>query len=358
MGKEVERALERVARIEDVAIIAAMPDLHFANAVCVGAVVATRTMIFPDAVGGDIGCGMAALRFENYQGELADPAVASKLFQLLKEHVPISKHSSRVAILPEDLLASKLSAPVLEAKKHSVGRVQFASLGRGNHFVEFQRDEEGELWLMVHSGSRGIGQGIREFHGGGKGALRGIIAESDDGQAYLRDMNWALHYARESRRQMVQEVTQCVEECMGLRPCWPSYFDCQHNFVREEEYEDEPYWVHRKGAISARSGELGIIPGSMGSASYHVSGRGNTESLCSASHGAGRCKSRTEAFGSTSTERLVREMKGVWFDRRIANRLRDEAPSAYKDISVVMRAQRELVRIVRKLQPILVYKGG
>lgn len=358
MDKDVDRALARVARIDDVAILAAMPDLHYAASVCVGVAIATRTMLFPDAVGGDIGCGMSALRFGNYAGELADVGNASAILRMLAKKVPIAKHESGSSSLPDSLMSKTLSSPHLQAKKAKVGRVQFATLGRGNHFVEFQRDSAGELWLMVHSGSRGIGQAIREEHGGAKGALEGLIARSDEGQAYLQDMQWALDYAKCSRKQMVEKIAEGMQELLGLPAQWKSYIDCHHNAVRQEQHGGEGFWVHRKGAISAREGELGIIPGSMGSASFHVAGRGHEASLCSASHGAGRCKSRTDAARTTSVRKLRKEMRGIWFDTRIANRLCDEAPSAYKDISAVMRAQRDLVKIVRRLEPLLVYKGG
>ncbi len=356
-GQEVRTALTRLARVDDVAVVAAMPDAHLAKAVCVGAVVATRTRLFPDAVGGDIGCGMAAVRFDGTAEVLQERRMAARVLSMLGRRVPTANHRSAVAELPEALDARRLSALSLERKKNSIGRVQYATLGKGNHFIEFQRDEAGSLWLMLHSGSRGIGQGIREHHGGADGALSSIPANSEAGRACLQDLTWALDYAKLSRRQMAEAVCGGFEDLTGIAPAWDSYFDCHHNFVRQEEHEGERLWVHRKGAISAMEGELGIIPGSMGSSSFHVSGRGNTESLCSSSHGAGRVMSRTEARRAISAKNLNEQMKGVWFDHRIANRLRDEAPGAYKDIGAVMRAQRDLTRIVRRLSPVLVYKG-
>lgn len=352
---DVRAALRRIAELADVAAVAAMPDVHLAKGVCVGAVVATRAGLLPDAVGGDIGCGMSALRFDIRADVLTDAPTAARVLAAIGARVPTASHRSAAAALPPQLADRPLSAPSLERKKHSIGRVQFATLGRGNHFVELQRDAGGALWLMLHSGSRGIGQAIRDHHGGSDGGLRSIVADSDAGRAYLHDLAWALDYARDSRRQMSGAVAEVVHELTGAAPDWDGYIDCHHNFVRREQ---DALWVHRKGAISARADEPGIIPGSMGSASFHVTGRGNPASLCSSSHGAGRIMSRTEARRAFTTQRLADQMRGVWFDHRLAHRLRDEAPGAYKDIGAVMRAQRELTRIVRRLEPVLVYKGG
>ncbi len=354
---DVRRALDRIAELQDVAVVAVMPDVHLAKAVCVGTVVATHSHLFPDAVGGDIGCGMSALRFDTDANLLNDRIMAARVLTMLANQVPTSSHRSVNARLPDELASRKLSVSSLEKKKTKIARTQFATLGRGNHFIEFQRDAENALWLMVHSGSRGIGQGIREHHGGADGGLRSMPANSSLGQAYLHDLKWALDYARLSRRRMAEVVARRLEDVTGSVARWESYFDCHHNFVRQEKHQDRLLWVHRKGAISARLREPGIIPGSMGSASFHVEGRGDVESLCSSSHGAGRCLSRTEARRAISINKLVEQMTGIWFDHRIAGRLRDEAPGAYKNINKVMRAQKTLTRIVRRLEPVLVYKG-
>ncbi len=357
MSTEVAAALGRIARIDDVAVVAAMPDVHLARAVCVGAVVATKSRLLPDAVVGDIGCGMAALGFDGEADVLAPRTTAARVLTMLGRCVPTSSHSAADAALPPALDDRALSSPRLEAKKQSIARVQFATLGRGNHFVEFQRDSEGRLWLMLHSGSRGIGQAIREHHGGGDGALTSIDARAPSGEMYLSDVAWALDYARLSRRRMAEVVADGICKLTGVAALWDSYIECHHNFVRQETHEGRSLWVHRKGAISAREGEPAIIPGSMGTSSFHVTGRGNSDSLCSSSHGAGRVMSRTDARRAITVDKLVGQMRGVWFDHRIARRLRDEAPAAYKDIGAVMRAQRDLTRIVRRLDPVLVYKG-
>lgn len=357
LSDEVERALRRICALDDVAVVAAMPDVHLAKGVCVGAVVGTRSTLMPDAVGGDIGCGMAAVSLGVSAETLRPRQVAARVLRALADAVPTSRHRARGAALPDELAGRPLSARALDSKAATIGRVQHGTLGRGNHFVELQRDVAGELWLMVHSGSRGIGQAIRDHHGGADGGLRAIEAASEAGEAYLHDVAWALDYAASSRRRMVEAVATALRDELGAEPDWSGYLECHHNAVRREQHGNELLWVHRKGAIAAAAGEPGIIPGSMGSASFHVTGRGCAEALCSSSHGAGRVMSRTDARRAISARALVRAMTGVWFDDRLTDRLRDEAPQAYKDIGAVMRAQRELTRIVRHLEPVLVYKG-
>lgn len=359
---DVTRALARLARTEDIVHVAVMPDVHLAADVCIGTVVATERYLYPEAVGGDIGCGMSAICFAGEAERIAERTMAGALLAYMQARVPSRQHPSTSARLPAALYDRPLSAPRLEQAKARIGRVQFATLGRGNHFIELQRGNEGELWLMVHSGSRGIGQAIRDHHlvqaTPASTGLRFLDADADAGRAYLADLAWALDYAAESRRRMMEIVACGIERIAGTHALPETAFDCHHNFVRHEEHNGRALWVHRKGAISARHGEPGIIPGSMGSASFHVAGRGHPASLCSSSHGAGRVMSRTDARRAISLRALQRQMQGVWFDQRMADRLRDEAPGAYKDIGAVMRAQRELTRIVRRVEPVISYKAA
>jgi tRNA-splicing ligase RtcB len=251
----------------------------------------------------------------------------------------------------------------LENLKARDGKFQFCTLGRGNHFVELQADEQDRLWLMVHCGSRGIGQAIATHHlkkarlSGQQEKLVRFDAESADGQAYLADAAWAILYAEQNRLAIIDEVERLLREQFGLVADRASLIHSNHNHVNRETHDDGAFWVHRKGALSAFDGEPGVIPGSMGSASFHVIGRGEQESLCSSSHGAGRRFSRGEASKKINVRRLEQEMHGVWFDHRHMKMLRDEAPSAYKDIHAVMRAQRDLTRIERQVRPLLSYKG-
>jgi tRNA-splicing ligase RtcB len=359
---DVEAAIERLRRSEDVRHIAVMPDVHLAADVCVGMVVATANLLYPNAVGGDIGCGVAAIAFDGEAALLDDERTAARILAGLYRRVPVIRHHRRTGPrLPEALDVVALSSPRLDALKQAQASLQIGTLGRGNHFVELQADEAGRLWLMVHSGSRGMGQAIRDHHLGqcsaGGNGLRFLSADSPAGDAYLHDVTWALEYAEASRRTMVQGVCDVIEDVLGIPADEASYVSCNHNHVRRETHLGESLWVHRKGAMPAAEGEPGLLPGSMGTHSFHVEGRGCEAALASSAHGAGRRLSRTEARHRLSAKDVARELRGVWFDHRLAPRLRDEAPSAYKDIDDVLRAERELVRVVRRLRPLLGFKG-
>jgi tRNA-splicing ligase RtcB len=360
---DVAAAIDRIARTDDALQVAIMPDVHLSHEVCVGTVLATSRLIYPNAVGGDIGCGMAAMAFEASADLLRPEAHAARLLAALPRAVPAMRHASRaMRALPDTLSQIPLSDPKLESIRRRDGLVQFGTLGRGNHFLEFQSDEEDRLWLMVHSGSRAIGQAVRDHHltsaTRSASGLTFLDSQSPVGRAYLADMEWSRAYAGESRRAMALATADLMCELFGVRPIASSYFGCDHNHVRRETHGGREMWVHRKGASPADSGEAGIIPGSMGTESFHVVGRGNADSLCSSSHGAGRAMSRDEARRKVSPRELERQFRGVWYDHRIAHALRDEAPAAYKDVRAVMRAQRDLTRIVRTLKPVLCYKSG
>jgi tRNA-splicing ligase RtcB len=364
LADDVATAIERVARTDDVQHVAIMPDVHLSHDVCTGLVVATRQTIFPQAVGNDIGCGMAAVRFDASAALLENEHAAATLLAALYRAIPAMRHprASAVERLPDALADTPLSHAALEKLKVRDGRVQYATLGRGNHFLEFQADDDGFLWLTVHSGSRALGQAIGKHHlqraRRSNTGLMFLDVQDQAGQAYLQDMDWASRYAQTSRLAMLRAVTEIVTAQFDVHADWDSVIHCNHNHVCLERHFGDEFWVHRKGAVSAADGEAGIIPGSMGTATYHVIGRGNDESLCSSSHGAGRRLSRSEARHRIRIDDLERQLDGVWFDHRLAHQLRDEAPAAYKDIHAVMRAQRALTRIVRQCRPVLCYKGA
>jgi tRNA-splicing ligase RtcB len=359
----VSSALERLAKTDDVSHIAVMPDVHLAQAVCIGTVIATQSRLYPEAVGNDIGCGMTAIGFECEADILKTEQAAARLFKGLGQLVPTNRHSSLTQFesLPETLQQTPLSIAKLEKLKQRDARVQFGTLGRGNHFLEFQASEDNALWLMVHTGSRGIGQTIATLHlqkaATANTGLKYLEADSEAGQAYLQDIAWAYRYADLSRQAIIEAVREMMAEWFNVSADASSMIGCHHNHVQREPHFGTDYWVHRKGAISATEGEIGIIPGSMGSASYHVEGRGCEQALRSSSHGAGRSLSRYEARKTITIKDLHKQMRGIWFEERLEKPLREESPSAYKDILKVMRAQRDLVRIVRKLRPILSFKG-
>lgn len=363
LDDDVRKAVRRISLLNDARYIAIMPDVHLAHGVPIGTVIATQNVVYPEAVGGDIGCGMTALRFEMSPDAMREHQ-ATAILTALADRIPINKHRGSRApnAIPSDLRQDSLSSPTLDRMKNRDGRVQLGTLGRGNHFVELQRDRQDGLWVTIHSGSRAMGQAIMKHHldSGAvvmsKG-LRGLDVR-DTGADYLHDAAWATRYASANRLQMLFAVCETLADVCGAEPDDDSLIDTHHNHVRREQHLGSALLVHRKGASPAALDEWGIIPGSMGTESFHVQGRGCARALDSSSHGAGRRMSRSEARTTVRASDLARSMSGVWFDTRKTKGLREEAPEAYKDIHRVMRAQRELVRIKRVLSPLLNFKGG
>lgn len=362
MEPAVAAAIDRLRRAPDVQRVAVMPDVHLASDVCVGTVLATSHLVYPQAVGGDIGCGMLAVAFDVAADALSDPAVAGRVLGRLGEVVPTLRRHRRHALpWPDSLRRMELSHAAMEATRRDVGVQQLGTLGSGNHFVELQADEEDRLWLMIHSGSRGMGQAIRDHHlaraspvGSG---LKALDATTDAGLAYIRDVEWARAYAEANRRAMAECVADVLAEAVFAKPAWQTLVSVDHNHVAVEEHDGRQLHVHRKGAMPAGPGVAGVLPGSMATASFHVEGRGCEGSLWSSAHGAGRTMSRESARNSITERDLRRQMGGVWYDYRHASHLREEAPAAYKDVRAVLRAQHELVKVVRTLWPVLNYKG-
>ena len=363
LGDEVSKAIRRLRRAPDIQHVAVMPDVHLAEDVCVGVAVATREVLYPQAVGGDIGCGMLAVPFDVEAASVSDPRIAGRLLAGLGNSIPARWRNRRQTIpMPDDLSTGMLSDSKLQSIWSTTGVLEFATLGSGNHFVELQADETGRLWLMVHSGSRGIGPAIRDHHlaraesvGGG---LKCLNSGDDTGTTYLRDAALARQFAAENRRQIALLVEGTLLDTIGTGHLqWAEAITTDHNHVERETHGGLGLWVHRKGAMPAWPGQAGVLPGSMGSLSYHVVGRGCADALCSSAHGAGRILSRTEARRAITSRELRSQMGEVWYDFRQSERLRDEAPGAYKDIRAVARAQGELVKVVRVLRPVLNYKG-
>jgi tRNA-splicing ligase RtcB len=362
LDRDVSEALDRLRLAPDVQQIAVMPDVHLAAEVCIGVVVATSHLIYPQAVGGDIGCGMLAVAVNLEAVALKNPRVAAQLLNELKTAVP-ARRRNRNAVLtqPADLGNEPLSHPSLEAIRRREGYIEFATLGSGNHFLEMQSDEEGRLWLMLHSGSRALGPAIRNHHlargSPADGRFCALDAESDAGKEYLHDVLWARRFAKASRMAMADETGNALTRILKCDVSWETLIEADHNHVAMEHYGGRTLWVHRKGAMSAQLGQFGVLPGSMGSLSFHIEGRGCVEALCSSAHGAGRALSRNAARNRFTDREIRRQMEGVWYDYRLTGKLRDEAPAAYKDIRMVLKAQRELVKVIRMLRPVLNYKG-
>jgi tRNA-splicing ligase RtcB len=356
-------ALRRLASAQDVLHVAVMPDVHLVEEVCNGVAVATSDLIYPQAVGGDIGCGILAVAADSSAEPFDDERIARRILSQLNECIPSNRHSATMAAaqLPDDLRVEPLSELRLTKLAQRDGRVQLGTLGRGNHFVELQRDTDDRLWVMIHAGSRGIGQAISHWHleqaqKGARSRLPSLSASSDAGQRFLHDMEWARKYASANRRAMLQAVERTLQQVLGCGLNNSTFVETDHDHVVRETHWDREVWVHRKGAQPAAVDQPGLIPGSMGTRSYLVRGRGCATSLCSSSHGAGRALPRTIARQQIGQRQLLREMSNTWFDDQLAEHLRDEAPSAYKDVQSVMRAQRELTAIVTELRPVLVYK--
>jgi tRNA-splicing ligase RtcB len=356
---DVARSAERLCRADDVCHVVLLPDVHLARDVCVGAVIATRRLIYPAAVGGDIGCGMASVAVNAAADVIADERRAAWLLASLYREVPWNRQPERQP-WPDALEKLVLSHPALDKLAERDGRVQLGTLGRGNHFLELQADADQRLWLMVHSGSRGMGQAITAHHTRAAPRTAGLAcldATTDAGRAYLNDVAWARAYAAENRLAMLRAVELLLHEGFSATLDWSTLIHSDHDHVRRETHFGEEFWVHRKGAQPAAAGEPGIIPGSMGTATFHVEGRGCAEAWLSCSHGAGRQLSRDAARRSIGVLRFERQLEDIWFDRRRSQALCEEAPQAYKDIERVLRAQKDLVKIIRRLEPVLCYKG-
>ncbi len=357
------QAIERVRRAMDVVYVAVMPDVHLAGDVCVGTAMATRRLIYPGAVGGDIGCGMLAVAFDAPADSFRDARNAGLLLRALGERVPFQRRSRQRAFpLPGQISPADLSHPSLSSIAQDEGHLQLGTLGGGNHFIEMQADEDDRLWLMIHSGSRAMGQAVKSYHAS-RASIRSagmltLDAELDEGQAYLHDQEWARRYADANRQAMRDQVVEILRGLFNIESVRFSEIRCDHNHVQREEHFGDALFVHRKGAMLAGAGTAGVVPGSMGTFSFHVEGRGCPEALNSGAHGAGRVMARCAARDRYSQSDLRQQMQGVWFDPRRSQSLREECPKSYKDVRSVMRAQQELVKTIRQLRPVLVYKGG
>jgi tRNA-splicing ligase RtcB len=355
----VQANVERLARSEDVRHVVVLPDVHLGKLINNGCVGATVDLVYPQAVGGDIGCGFSAIGFNGTAEFLADDRNARKVIRRFYQLVPALKLPQSQG-LPAKLSDWALSEESLVKASRRDGALQLGTLGCGNHFVEFQRDDAGALWLMVHSGSRAMGQVITEFHlsraAVSSTGLKFLDARTAAGQAYLNDMAWAVEYATLNRLAIIARTVEIIGAQFGVAANEESYMNSPHNFARREWHVGQQLFVHRKSANSARRDELSLIAGSMGSPSYLVHGLGEERALCSSSHGAGRVMSRTEARQRFSPTDLKRQLGAVKHDERVLPDLCDEAPSAYRDIREVMRAQRDLVRQNARLRPMLNFK--
>ena len=381
MGVE-EAAIQQITNISQLPIlaghIAIMPDVHMGKGATVGSVIPTRSAIIPAAVGVDIGCGMCAAMTNLTADDLPESLFA--LRNQIERDVPVGfdEHKGGIPTVSgpyADILRKKhqkimerydslaMKSRLGRADEKKIGR-QIGTLGGGNHFIEVCLDSENRVWVMLHSGSRGIGNqigtvaiemakeqaAVREW-----GLVDKDLAWLDEGtaafDAYIEAMTWAQDYARLNRDTMMNLVLTGMKRRFPQMMILGEVINAHHNFTSFEEHFGQDMWVTRKGAVSARNGELGIIPGSMGAKSFIVKGKGNPDSYCSCSHGAGRKHSRNQARKLFTSLDLQEQTAGV--ECRKDDAVLDEIPGAYKDIDQVMAAQSDLVDVVATLKQVV-----
>ena len=375
-------ALDQLANVSKMPFVhhhvAAMPDVHAGLGATIGTVIPTIGAIVPSAVGVDIGCGMNALRTSLTAADLPD-----SLFNVrnrIEAAVPVGfdMHGSdpvkRSTIIPLNKRLTRILdqhpgiGRTRKKRPYDVWVRQLGTLGGGNHFIELCLDEDQAVWVMLHSGSRGIGNIIgRYFIERAKkdmGAQLGRLPDKDlayltEGTRlfddYVEAVGWAQDYAMTNRREMMRLVLDALHPALPPFTITKEAINCHHNYIAKEHHFGEDVYLTRKGAISAGQGELGIIPGSMGAKSFIVRGKGNADSFCSCSHGAGRRMSRSKAKKQFSREDLEAQTQGV--ECRKDPGVIDEIPGAYKDIDRVMANQQDLVEVVHTLKQVLCVKG-
>jgi tRNA-splicing ligase RtcB len=354
--------------------VACMPDVHAGIGSTVGTVIATEKAVIPAAVGVDIGCGMNAVRLSLKASDLPDNL--KPLRDEIERRVPLGvggahDDSTDIGSVTPELLRTVVE-PLYKGdydKFHAKAASQIGSLGSGNHFIEVCIDESQDVWIMLHSGSRGIGNMIgTHYIAKAKRQMEQFFItlpddnlayfpeDTDDFDAYMYAVGWAQNYALENRRRMMIQVIEAMRGMMPAFTITQEAINCHHNYVEKEHHFGRNMWVTRKGAIRAREGDLGIIPGSMGQRSYIVRGKGDVSSYCSCSHGAGRVMSRAEAKRRFSLTDLIAQTEGV--ECRKDEGVIDEIPASYKDIDQVMANQTDLVEVVHTLKQVLCVKGN
>jgi tRNA-splicing ligase RtcB len=343
--------------------VAAMPDVHMAEGVAVGTVFATERHIVPGALGGDLGCGVSAVRFD-FPASALDRAELTRILTAFSRAVPVGDavHRGRGLPLPPELEAARLSTHRLQREWERLAPRHLGTLGGGNHFLELDRDAGGDLWLLLHTGSRGVGAAIAGHHvrvaqADGEGSLPGLRTDTPEGAACLADTELACRFALANRNTLLSRAAEVLAEALGREPDPASRVDVHHNHVAPEPHFGRTLLIHRKGAIGLSPGQRGLIPGSMGTASYLVAGRGEPRAFCSCSHGAGRVMTRKEARARIRPAALEHALRRVVFDAGRAASLVEEAPAAYRDITEVLEDEEELVTPLLRLTPIAVLKG-
>lgn len=364
-----------------------MPDTHAGKGMPIGGVIATKDVIIPNAVGVDIGCGMdfipTNIHVEDIRGiQTGNGTLIQSIIGSIMRAIPLNTERYKTPQESEVLDRAQQEMDRYEENGELVplirdGYFQVGSLGGGNHFIELQEDQEGFLCIMIHSGSRHLGKAICDhFHEKARALnqmwysdvkdeyhLAFLPVRSKEGQQYINWMNLAMDYAFENRVRMLDKtcaiVKEQIEKHTDLKVEFGEEINCHHNYAALENHYDAHVWVHRKGATRVREGEMAVIPGAMGSYSYVVEGKGNKESFCTSSHGAGRSYSRSGAMRAFSIEQVMVDLKeqDVVLGKRKKNDVAEECRFAYKDIDQVMAQQLDMVTPVRKLKTVGVVKG-
>ena len=354
--------------------VALMPDAHTGLGSSVGTVFGTIDAVIPAAVGVDIGCGMIAVRTQFTATDLAGKDL-TQLRDAIEAAIPLSPGNyNKDWILPGSAddrcreLAKLAEETDVDLSHSPKWRQQLGSLGGGNHFIELCLDEQDRVWMFLHSGSRGVGNKIAQKHI--KIAQRlceqwwiplpnkdlaYLVQGTPEFKAYLQDLKWAQRFAFLNREEMMDRFADCLEEFMGQELVELERINCHHNYTVKEKHFGHEVWLTRKGAVNAAEGRKALIPGSMGTASYVVEGKGYPGGLMSAPHGAGRRFSRTEARRRFTVDDLAARMEGIEY--RPGEEFIDEIPDAYKDIDVVMRDAEPLVTVLHRLRQVMNVKG-
>lgn len=384
--KDIEHdAIQQLLNVAQLPIVhghvAAMPDVHHGIGATVGSVIPTKQAIIPAAVGVDIGCGMNAVRLTLNAADLPDNL--ARLRRAVEARVPVgfnqhdsdkvrgSAHERQARTLEgrlDNIVAKHSGVMKMQRQFARTWACQLGTLGGGNHFIELCLDEEQRVWVMLHSGSRGIGNVLGRYfiEAARKDMRRHQVNLPDRDLAYFSEgsdlfddyveaVDWAQDYALLNRSMMMKLVLDALAPHLPTFKIDGEAINCHHNYVAVEHHFGEKLFITRKGAISAREGQLGIIPGSMGAKSYIVRGKGNPESFNSCAHGAGRRMSRTEAKRRFNRFDLAKQTEGV--ECRKDGGVVDEIPAAYKDIDVVMANQSDLVDVVHTLKQVMCIKG-
>lgn len=354
-----------------------MPDTHQGYGMPIGGVIAAESVVIPNAVGVDIGCGMHAVKTDVQE---ISPQQLHEIVGLIRENIPVGfNHSAEPHKLPafEGCEPSAWEGPwrdgsyPIVSREYEKAMFSLGTLGGGNHFIELQKDEWGFLWFMIHSGSRNLGKQVADHYNKlavnlnalwhssvpKEWELAFLPVDTAEGQAYLREMNYCLQFAAANRERMARQIKDILAAVLNL-PTFTEEIDIHHNYASMEHHFGHNVMIHRKGATRARAGEVGIIPGSQGTHSYIVEGLGNPDSFMSCSHGAGRRMGRKEAVRSLdfAAEVAALDARGIIHSVRSKDDL-DEAPGSYKNIETVMEEQADLVKILHMLQPLAVVKG-